>query len=290
MQRIVHEFARSLLSFACKLALMAIWHNGNLGESALIDASSAGLLLGWGVFTTVGIKAGRPLWLDRHFQRLRRDAGRCDISISFSDEELSAALFAVLAANGISDGVARLTATRRDDGRWNTDGGTDVTLLALESHPVKIRDLRVGFAPTPAQGHLSGVKTTSYLPYLWSWREAQNCGWDEVVLHRGGVVAEASRSSLFWVKGGFLQTAPLEVGVLDGVGRALVFEWAKSQDIKITTAELPSSELPACDEVFLISAATGPRAIGTIWASHGEVLLPASRPLFESLRAWWDCQ
>ena len=269
---------------------MAMWHNGGLGERALIDASSAGLLLGWGVFTTVGIKAGRPLWLDRHLHRLRRDAGCCEITIPYSDEELGTALFAVLATDGINDGLARLTATRRDDGRWNMDGGTDVTLLALESHAVKIRDLRVGFAPAPAQGHLSGVKTTSYLPYLWSWREAQNCGWDEVVLHQGDLVAEASRSSLFWVKDGLLQTAPLELGILDGVGRALVFEWAQTEGVEVSTIDLPITELPACDEAFLISAATGPRAIGTVSAPSGEVSLSASRPLFESLRAWWDAQ
>ena len=287
---VVHKFAKSVPNFAFKLAFMAIWHNGILGETASIDASSAGLLLGWGVFTTIGIKAGRPLWIDHHLHRLRRDAARCDIAVPYSNDELRAALHAVLAANNIGDGLARITATRHDDERWNTASGTDVTLLALESPAVKIRDLRVGFAPTPSQGHLNGVKTTSYLPYFWSWRESHNCGWDEVVLHQSGLVIEASRSSLFWVKGGVLQTTPLELGALDGVGRALVFEWAKSNNIAAVTAELLTTELPACDEAFLISAATGPRAIGTFCLSSGDLSLSHSRPVFDSLRAWWDIQ
>lgn len=279
-----------ILSFAFKLALMAIWHNGTLGETAFINATSAGVLLGWGVFTTIGIKAGRPPWAAHHFHRLRRDARRCDITIPFPDEELHAALLDLLAADGISDGLARITATRRDDGRWNTNSGTDVTILALESHPVKTYGLRVGFAPAPSQGRLSGVKTTSYLPYFWPWREAQSYGWDEVVLHQNGLVAEASRSSLFWVKDGLLKTAPLELGVLDGVGRALVFEWAQTHGIEATTAELPIAELPTCNEAFLISAATGPRALGSLCIEDKEISLPNSRPIFESLRAWWDCQ
>ncbi len=277
-------------SFAIKLALMAIWHNGTLSETASIDASSAGLTLGWGVFTTIGIKAGRPLWPDLHLQRLRRDAGRCDIALPFSDTELKDALATVIRTNGISDGLARLTATRRDDGRWNTDAQTDVTMLALESHPTKTRNLRVGFATAPSQGQLNGVKTTSYLPYFWHWREAQNCGWDEVVLLKGGFVAETSRSSLFWVKDGILQTAPLSLGVLEGVGRALVFEWAKSQIIKIQTSETTLPDWLSCEEAFLVSAATGPRAINTLQASSGEIPLPASQPIFEGLRAWWDAQ
>ncbi|RYG54959.1 hypothetical protein EON80_31325, partial [bacterium] len=119
-----------IFSFACKLARMAIWHNGTLGETASIDASSAGLLLGWGVFTTVGVKKGRAMWLEQHLHRLRRDAARCDITLAFSDDELRDGLAAVLGANEIETGMARLTATRRDDGRWNTDANSDITILA----------------------------------------------------------------------------------------------------------------------------------------------------------------
>ncbi|BCM89924.1 D-alanine aminotransferase [Abditibacteriota bacterium] len=277
-------------SFAFKLALMAIWHNGTLNETASIDASSAGLLLGWGVFTTIGVKNGRPLWLDQHLARLRRDAARCDIPIPFSDDVLRDGLTAVLSANQINNGLARLTATRRDDGRWNINSATDITLLALESPSPKTNSLRVGFAPAPSQGELMGVKTTSYLPYIWSWRQAQKCGWDEVILLHNGLIVEAARSSIFWAKEGILQTSPLSLGALDGIGRSLTFEWAKTNGIEIQTVEAPARALNACEEVFLISAATGPRAIGTLCVSNHEISLPTTNPIFEGFRAWWDSQ
>lgn len=269
---------------------MAIWHNGELKNAAWMDASSAGVMLGWGVFTTLGIQNGRALWIEKHLARLKRDAAKCDIEIRFSDELLRDGLNAVLREDGVRNGLARLTATRRDDGRWNTQTGNDLSIVALETAPPTMRDLRVGFASAPSMGELSGVKTTSYLPYFWSWREAQKQGWDEVILLEGNVVVEAARSSVFWVRGGQLETAPLSSGALQGIGREIVLEWAKANGVEARQNGIDAAELKACDEVFLVSAATGPRAVRVVCRANGEWVLPDKAPVFEALRAWWDSQ
>ncbi|RYF46111.1 MAG: hypothetical protein EOO38_14755, partial [Cytophagaceae bacterium] len=135
-----------------------------------------------------------------------------------------------------------------------------------------------------------GVKTTSYLPYFWSWRQAQKRGWDEVVLLQQDLVVEAARSSVFWVNEGVLRTSPLSLGALDGIGRTLVFEWAKATGIEVQAVEVTSTALLSCDEAFLISAATGPRAIGSFCSPSHETSLSGARPVFEALRAWWESQ
>ena len=257
---------------------MAIWHNGELKETALIDASGAGLTLGWGVFTTLGVREGRALWLDKHFARLRRDAAHCEIRLPFSDAQLGEGLAAVVRENGVQNGLARLTATRRDDGRWHTEKGSDLSIMAIESAPPKMRGLRVTVAPAPDLGELRGVKTTSYLPYLWESQRARVAGYDEVILFDArDIVVEAARSSLFWVRGGALETSPLASGALDGIGREILLEWGRE-------AELGREELATCDELFVVSAATGPRLIERV----GEQQLPSAAPVFERLRAWWD--
>ncbi len=269
---------------------MAIWHNGKLKETAWIDASSAGLLLGWGVFSTVGIRDGRASWPEKHLTRLRRDAAKCDIEISFSDGELNDGLSAVLRENGVRNGLARLTLTRRDDGRWNTQSGSDVTIMALETTPAKTRELRVGFGSAPDSGELRGVKTTSYLPYVWSWKRAVSLGLDEMILFDArNRVVEAARSSVFWVRENKLETAPLSLGALEGVGRDIVFEWAKASGIEAREEELDVEQLRDCAEVFLVSAAMGPRLIHTFFDSK-EHHLKGEAKVFEKLRAWWDIQ
>ncbi len=258
-----------------------VWHNGELRETAWVDASSAGLTLGWGVFSTLAVREGRATLVAQHVARLRRDAARCAVEVPFSNAQLSEGLGAVIAANGVRNGLARLTATRRGDGRWNTDAaGSEVTILALEAAPSKVRGLRVTVAPAPELGALRGVKTTSYLPFLWEWQRALAAGYDEVILlDAQEQVVEAARSSLFWVRGGRLETSPLASGALEGIGRDIVLRGGRE-------AQLHRSELVACEELLLVSAATGPRSIAAVEGTE----LPREAPVFERLRAWWDEQ
>jgi len=263
---------------------MILWHNGRFGQSAMTDISGAGLSLGWGVFSTVGIQNGRALWLDNHLARLRRDAARCDIAFDFSDEELSEALNAVVSANSVKNGLARLTLARRDDGRWNTDAGSDFSMMARETPPLKSDNLSVRICPAPDLGPLRGVKTTSYLPYFWCWREAQDRGFDEAILFDAhGQVVEASRASVFWVRGGVLGTAPLSSGALDGVGREIILRRAKEMGLETREETRLVSELAGCDEVFLVSGASGPRAVSRI----EETGLPTSCPVWREFSTWW---
>jgi len=263
---------------------MILWHNGQFGESAMVDVSGAGLSLGWGVFSTVGIQNGRALWLDNHLARLRRDAARCEISFDFSDEELTRALDEVVRANGVKNGLARLTVSRRDDGRWNTDTGSDFSMMARETPPLKSENVAVTLCPAPDMGPLRGVKTTSYLPYFWCWREAGRRGFDEAILFDAkGQVVEASRSSVFWMRGGVLGTSPLSLGALDGVGREVILRRAREMGLKTREETRLASRLSGCDEVFLVSGAGGPRSVSRI----EKTALPTSCPVWMELSAWW---
>lgn len=262
---------------------MTIWHNGELKRTAQVDATSAGVMLGWGVFSTPGIREGRAIWPDHHLRRLRRDAARCEVDIEFSDEELIAALNAVVSANKVRHGLARLTASRRDDGRWNTQRGSDFSILAQGTAPAPTR-VRVELRRAPELGPLAGVKTTSYLPFLWCWHEAQGRGFDEAILFDAGQrVVEAARSSVFWVRGGALMTSPPESGALDGVGREVVLRQAREWNIEVRQEWLHARDLTRCDEVFLVSGALGPRSVASV---EGDIL-PRHQPLFERFHDWW---
>jgi len=156
--------------------------------------------------------------------------------------------------------------------------------MARETPPLRGEDLCVTLCPAPDLGPLRGVKTTSYLPYLWCWQEAQRRGFNEAILFDAkGQVVEGARSSVVWVRGGVLGTSPLSSGALDGVGREVILRRAKEMGLETREETLLTSELKGCDEVFLVSGASGPRAVSRI----EETGLSAHRPMWTEFVRWW---
>lgn len=245
---------------------MVIWHNGEFYESDqnAIAATSAGLTLGWGVFTTIGVQYGHPFALQRHLARLRHDAASTDIEIAYTDSNIQDALTGVLRDNKIDDGIARITLTRRADGRWNSESGSDLTIIAAPRTPLPLSGLRVMLSPyrLDARRPLAGIKTTSYLEHQWIWREAHERGFDEAIFcNSQSILCEGARSNLFWVRNGDLSTPALSSGCLPGIARTLICEWAFGMGITVREGAFSLQELLAADEVFLTSAASGPRAV-----------------------------
>lgn len=271
---------------------MKIWFNGHLVERGALDASSAGVLMGWGVFTTLGIRGGAPRFLSRHVERLRRDAGEAHLDFAFDCEAIADALNAVLSANAVSNGIARLTLTQRGDGRWNHQNGADFSIFAQETAPSS-GPLRVQLSPyrVEAKRPLAGVKTTSYLPYLWAHREAKSQGFDEAILRASGdFLCEGARATLFWMKNDIWFTPSLETGCLRGIGRELVLKWAREGSITVREGCFLASEAELAEAVCLVSGAQGPRWVSS-WHQENGVLLrefAARGEAGRDLEAWWE--
>jgi branched-subunit amino acid aminotransferase/4-amino-4-deoxychorismate lyase len=142
---------------------------------------SAGATLGWGVFTTAGVRHGQAFLLDRHLQRLRRDAARTDIPLQYDDDTLSRAVATIFDENQISDGLLRITLLRRGDGRWNNADGSDLFITAKAAQPnhtPSTQRLRLVLSPfrVEARRALAGVKSTSCLDYQLAWQDAARKG------------------------------------------------------------------------------------------------------------------
>ncbi|HEX8466005.1 MAG TPA: aminotransferase class IV [Abditibacterium sp.] len=268
-----------------------MWLNGELVENGAIDASSAGLTLGWGVFRTLGVVAGAPRFFARHFERLREDAAAAQLDFSFSSAVVFEALQRVLRAHSVENGLARLTLTQRGDGRWNSQDGVDFSILAVQQSPVSTsaRVITSRYC-VEAKRPLAGVKTTSYLPSLWAWREAKQAGFDEAILCVGaGFLSEGARSTLIWAKNGEIWTPSLECGCLRGVGRDLVLEWAAANEIRCRQGRFQPENALEADEMWLVSAASGARFVAA-WHDENGVLRRdfSQHSLGEQFQKWWS--
>ena len=237
-----------------------VFHNDRVlpVESVRLSPGQAGLLNGWGLFTTIRIHDGIPFAFERHWSRLERDAERTRCPFPFVAETVRDQLAMLLQANTVREGAARIYAIYNQVGFWRSaENFPRVDLLLCSADLPSYREpSRLGlrefgrYAASP----LAGVKVLSWLDNVWNYYEAQQAGFDEVVLlNERGEVAECTAANIFCVRGGRVTTPPLNSGCLSGITRSVLLEIGASVGVEVKEAVLRPDDLYAADEVFISS-------------------------------------
>jgi branched-chain amino acid aminotransferase len=237
-----------------------VFHNDRIlpVEDVRLSPGQAGLLNGWGLFTTIRIHGGVPFALERHWSRLERDALRTHCPFPFVMETVQEQLAALLRANNAREGAARIYAIYNQIGFWRSDENFPrVDLLLCSADLPSYREpSRLGlrefgrYAASP----LSGVKVLSWLDNVWNYYEAQQAGLDEVVLlNERGEVSECTAANIFCVRAGRVATPSLASGCLSGITRSVLLEIGASVGVEVKEATLWPQDLYGADEVFISS-------------------------------------
>jgi len=196
-----------------------IFHNDRIIpiDQARLSPGQAGLLNGWGLFTTMQIFQGEPFAYERHWRRLEKDAAKIGLPFPFDSAQVRRHLGELLAANQVVEGTARIYMIYNQNGYWRSDESmpqVDLILFTagLPAHSDEAR-LSIAEQGRHAASPLAGVKTTAWLTNVWHLAEAQKAGWTEVILlNERGEVAECTSANIFCVKGGAVFTPPLSSG------------------------------------------------------------------------------
>jgi branched-chain amino acid aminotransferase len=237
-----------------------VFHNDRLLPVAEVRLSpgQAGLLNGWGLFTTVRIYEGIPFAFERHWKRLLRDAERTHCPFPFEENVVRGQLGEVLRANHVREGAARIYMIYNQVGFWRSDEHFPrVDLLVCSADLPSYREpARLGLREhgRNAASPLAGVKVISWLDNVWNYYEAQQAGFDEVVLlNERGEVAECTAANIFCVKGGRVATPPVSAGCLQGITRSMLLEIGAGVGAPVEERILRPEDLYAADEVFISS-------------------------------------
>ncbi|MGA8223887.1 MAG: aminotransferase class IV [Candidatus Acidiferrales bacterium] len=248
-----------------------VFHNDRLMpiEQVRLSPGQAGLLSGWGLFTTIRIVEGVPFAFERHWKRLVRDAERTHCPFPFEEETVRAQLGEVLQANEVREGCARIYAIYNQPGFWRSDENFPAADLLLYSAglPSYREPARLGLREhgRHAASPLAGVKVTSWLTNVWCLYEAQQAGFDEVVLlNERGEVAECTAANIFCVRGGSVATPPVSAGCLEGITRGVLLEIGRGAGVPVEEHTLRAEDLYAADEVFISSTNRSMLAVSEI--------------------------
>jgi branched-chain amino acid aminotransferase len=248
-----------------------VFHNDRLQriEQVRLSPGQAGLLSGWGLFTTLRVAEGELFAYERHWHRLEKDARRTHVPFPFDAENVRGQLYEVLRANEVHEGTARIYVVFNKAGFWQSDEPAPQVDLILYSAglPNYKEPVRLGLREhgRHAASPLAGVKVTSWLNNVWNLYETQQAGFDEVVLlNERGEVSECTAANIFCVRGGRVLTPPLSSGCLEGITRGVLLEIAASVGVSAAEQTLMPEDFYTAEEVCMSSTNRNLLGVGEI--------------------------
>ncbi|WP_132055897.1 aminotransferase class IV [Pseudocnuella soli] len=245
-----------------------ICFNGQLlpAGQPVIAAANPGFRYGEGLFETMKMLQGNILLFSPHCQRLHQGMSLLGLKpLSTSNNSIADQVKMLAQKNGCLE-MARIrwTVYRQEDGT----AGYVLEAFALENEAFRWQErgwqLGLYAENTKATGTLANLKSANYLVYRLAAAAAAQQGADEcIVLNAHGHVCDGSRTNIFTLKNGLLQTPPLTSGCVAGVMRRHVLHSCSANNIPFAEKDLLPDDLLAADEVFLTNAIQGIR-----WVSH----------------------
>lgn len=236
-----------------------VWFQGEFVDGPLaVDPTERGLLLGDGLFETIGVIKGRALWLSEHLRRLERSS--IDAGIAYDGIAIACGLADVLAHFKEPHGVLRITLTRGTAGRGLALGGDSPNLLISLSTidpTLMFASCTLGLVDITrhSKSPATRLKTLSYFDNVMAARAAKVAGYDEaLMLNEHGALACTSIGNIFVIKGKRLITPALDQAILPGIMRQVIINIAPRLGFDISEGQVPLSELVFADGVFITNS------------------------------------
>lgn len=235
-----------------------ILHNDEVCEASakVLSPGQVGLLSGWGVFSTLRVADGVLFAWERHWSRMLRDAHALRVPFPTDPEYVRSRLLRLTRANGVVNGTLRVVVVRNRGGIWEGPADREFDLIALTTG---LKDwgggvkLAVRAQARHAGSEFRGTKITSWALNLTMLEEAQQAGFDEVILlNERGEVGECTSANIFIANGSQVWTPPLDSGCLPGVTREVLLE-IRIPGVSVAEKPLLPEDLERADEVFITS-------------------------------------
>lgn len=242
---------------------MDCWKNGELlkKEEVTISPYDHGFLYGLGFFETFRTYEGHVFLWEEHWARLHRALSAFRIQLPYTKQQLYDAIQELTRLNQDRDGYFRLNVSAgvHDIGLQPSSYDTPTVLLMRKELPPTARgtEKTARWTETPRntpEGSFR-VKSHHYANNVLARFELSSLAEMEgLMCTADGIVAEGITSNVFWVKNGELFTPSLDIGILDGITRQWVEDYATSQGIPVRDGHFLKKELEHADEVFITNA------------------------------------
>ncbi|MDP8023711.1 MAG: branched-chain amino acid transaminase [Nitrososphaeria archaeon] len=247
-----------------------IWHNGSIvpWQDAKVHVMTNGLHYGTGVFE--GIRAywnGKQLYVFRlqdHVNRFFNSIKIYGFGIDFTKDQISEGIKETLRKNELRTDVYIRPLAVKGYGPIGLDVRklkTEVFIIAMpygryfekEGIEVLVSSWRrISSQTLPVIAKVTGHYSNSVLAKL----DALNKGFDDaILLNEEGKVCEGTGENIMMVRDGVIYTPPISAGILDGITRRSIIEFAPDLGLKVVEKDIDRGELYTADELFFVGTA-----------------------------------
>ncbi len=233
-------------------------------NTGFLPITDRGLNYGDGIFTTLSILEGVPVFLNRHLSRLQSDADR--LGIPFPGHSILSAESRQLGL-GHPGGILKITLTQGTGGRGYRRPALAQGTRILSAHPspdypanlmetgvsARFCNLRLSL-----NSRLAGIKHLNRLEQVLARAEWNDEGIREgLLLDQEGFLVEGVMSNLFLIRSGLLRTPLLDRCGVSGVMRGLVVDAAKDLGFPVEQTRILPEDAMQADEIFLTNSVIG---------------------------------
>ena len=248
-----------------------VWFDGKyvLTQKAQVPITTHALHYGTSIFEGI-----RAYWngvnlhvfrLEEHVKRFRKSGQFYNISLNFTDEQITNAVIGICKKNKIKKSCYIRP--------FYFIGDYGINLHVTEKAPTNVAIFTFPFGDlfnkngisagvvswrkfsdmsTPTQAKMGG----NYLNSIIATQEAKRNGFDEaILLDHIGNVSEAPGENIFIVRDGQLLTPSIASSALEGITRDAIIKIALDLDIDFIERDISRSELTMSDEIFLTGTA-----------------------------------
>lgn len=239
-------------------------------DEKVIGVEDRGLQFGDSVYEALKFLRGAPLFVGRHYARMRGGLEELEIPLPWSEKEYLALLRELISRSRLEEGLIYMQVTRGEAERahfW-PEGLTPTTIAYARKHRFpdaakKEKGIVVVTTPDQRWG-LCNIKATTLLPNALAKKKAQRANAEEAIFLDDGEVTEGASSSFFAVREGRLLTHTPDRAILAGTVRDEVISLALGAKIRVDERAVREAELYELDEAFITSTSMGVMPVPTI--------------------------
>ncbi|MEM9248471.1 MAG: branched-chain amino acid aminotransferase [Pseudomonadota bacterium] len=218
----------------------------------------------------------------KHSERLHASAKMIDFEIPWTIDQIEAAKYEVMKANGLSDAYVRAVAWRGSGEDMGVSSSRNPVRLAVASWEwgnyygdAKTKGAKLDISkwkrpsPETIPSHAKAAGLYMICTMSKHAAEAKGCS-DAMMMDYRGYVAEATGANVFFVKDGEVHT-PTPDCFLNGITRQTVIGMLKDRQIKVHERHIEPNEMESFEQCWLTGTAAEVTPVGEIGSYSFEV-------------------